>query len=194
MGCSPLVLARSMALILAPIPVPTALPPTPISQRDPAVIAKQAGRGGSRDCAAHTVLGCIWQSSTGGTGHKGGCGHSQEPPAPAPSALTPCAAFAPSLQPQRRGACTRAHRDPGQGRGWVGTELLPSAWHSTGHWGGHGSSWSHIRAAPPEQPGACGAALEGNALTPMCCTLGFASLLFLFDFSGPVSFFRLFLL
>lgn len=41
---------------------------------------------------------------------------------------------------------------------------------------------------PPQQPAARGAALEGNALTAMCCTLGLASLLFLCDFSGPFPF------
>lgn len=78
------------APILAHIPVLAAPPPTPISQRDPAVIAKQAGRGGSRDCAARTALGCIWQSDAGGTGHKAGVRARPGAPDPCtPSAPTP---------------------------------------------------------------------------------------------------------
>lgn len=68
---------------------------------------------------------------------------------------------------------------PGTARGPGGGQGGPQ--------GGSGC-WSHIRAAPPQQPAARGAALEGNALTAMCCTLGLASLLFLCDFSGPFPF------
>lgn len=180
-----MVLARSTSPHPRPHPCPRSHSTNPHLPGDPAVIAKQAGRGGSRGCAARTALGSIWQSEPG-TGHEVGLWARPGAPSPCvPSAPAPCTAPATAL---------RALRDPGRGRGWLGPEPLPSAWHSMGGLGGRGSGWSHIRAAPSEPLGVHRAALEGNALTPMCCTLGFALLLFLFDFSGPVSFFRLFLL
>lgn len=146
-------------------------PPTPISRGDPAVIAKPAAWGGSRDRAVCAALGCIWQDHQ----HMARCGGEGTaspvlPPRPrsSPRALTH--AWAPSGQRRRRGG------------GWRRAERLARGWGGAMGTTAAAAAGVTSERAPPEQPGACGAALEGNALTPMCCTLGFASLLFLCDF------------
>lgn len=99
------------------------------------------------------------------------------------SSCTMRVTFLPCTQPPfseaEAGGVPTGCQAPGTARGPGGGQGGPQ--------GGSGC-WSHIRAAPPQQPAARGAALEGNALTAMCCTLGLASLLFLCDFSGPFPF------
>lgn len=160
---------------------PTPPPPSPISRRAPAVIAKQAARGGSRDCAVCAALGCIWpghQPAAHGTVR--GQGHGERVPHPA---------RIPSCSNTRVcSLCTRAMSSPSvhtasshPPRPWSG--WAPTSYQAAGTAQGGGTTVTAAAGAtserpippppPRKPPGACGAALEGNALTPMCCTLGF---------------------
>lgn len=120
MGCSPLILARSTSPILAPIPVPAAPPPTSISQRDPAVIAKQAGREGGEEAEIVLLAQCSdasGKAAPAAQGTGGDVGTARSPQPCIPSALTPLCSLSTPLRPQCRGACTRG--TPGEaGAGW----------------------------------------------------------------------------
>lgn len=179
---------------------PTSLSPQPLHQppspSGTCCDCKTSGEGRKpRLCCSHSARMHLAKRRRRHRAQGGGVGTAKSPrPLHPLSSNTRVQPLPRPRSPSVEGLAQGRAGTPGEaGAGWaLSCCQVPGT--ARGHWGGHGSSWSHIRAAPPEQPGACSAALEGNALTPMCCTLGFASLLFLFDFSGPVSFFRLFLL